>query len=96
MVYQGFCPQVVRRFDSPNDLYRDMLAIKALQQQYLPADTGFTFDIAHCRDGFDRANRAKPFARVCCGLFYYVGLTLFAWLVIERSLLVFGVRSHAV
>jgi hypothetical protein len=96
MLYQAFCPQVVRRFDSPNDLYRDMLAIKALQHQYLPTDTGFTFDISHCRDGFDRANRARPFARLCCGVLYCVGLALFAWLVIERSLLVFGIRPYAI
>jgi hypothetical protein len=92
MVYQAFCPQLMRRFDSPNDLYRDMLAIKALQQQYLPLDTAFTFDIAHCREGFDRANGAKPFARLFCGACYVAGLALFGWLVLERSLLVFGVR----
>lgn len=33
MIYQGYCPQIVRRFDSPNDLYRNMLEIKALQKQ---------------------------------------------------------------
>lgn len=90
MVYQGFCPQIIRRFDSPNDLYRDMLNIKALQSQYLTQDKGFEFNIAHCRERFRKANIANVAARVACGLFYGVGLVLVAWLVIERSLVVLG------
>jgi len=90
MILQGLCPQRIRRFDSPNDLYRDMLEIKALQQQYLPSDPGFEFDIAHCRDGFDRANFENWVARLVCGVLYVAGVILVLWVVMERSLAVFG------
>jgi hypothetical protein len=91
MVYQGFCPQIIKRFESPNDLYRDMLQIKALQAQYLPNDAGFDFDVAHCREGFTSANLANWGARLVCGLLYGVGIVIVIWIAIERSLVVLNV-----
>ncbi len=88
MVYQGSCPQIIRRFDSPNDLYRDLLQIKSLQAQYLPEETGFVFDIEHCRSNFTTLNISNPTARIACGFFYGTGLLLFIWLVVERSAIV--------
>lgn len=88
MLYQGFCPNIIKRFDSPNDLYRDMLEIKALQMQYLSEDTDFEFNIIHCREGFDKANNAHDVARLLASLFYYVGVFIFLWIIIERTKLV--------
>lgn len=88
MLYQGFCPQIIKRFESPNDLYRDMLQIKALQTQYLKEDAEFVFSIAHCRDGFDTANKANWGARLVCGLLYVTGIALVVWIAVERSLVV--------
>lgn len=93
MLYQGFCPQIIKRFESPNDLYRDMLQIKALQTQYLPADEGFKFDIDHCRDGFTSANLANRGARLMCGLLYVAGIALVVWIAIERSLVVLNLAG---
>lgn len=90
MIYQGSCPQIIRRFDSPNDLYRDLLQIKALQVQYLPEESSFVFSIEHCRSNFTTLNTSNPVARIICGLFYGGGLFLFGWLVLERSLIVLG------
>ena len=91
MIYQGYCPQIIRRFESPNDLYRDMLEIKALQHQYLPSDTGFTVGIAHCRMGFTDANHKYWFARLLCAVFYWSGVTLAVWVIAERTYTVFDV-----
>jgi hypothetical protein len=77
MIYQGWCPPIIKRFDSPNDLYRAMLEIKALQTQYRSTDTEFAFDIKHCREGFVERNYANGFARLVCTAFYFVGGGLF-------------------
>lgn len=95
MIYQGYCPQVIRRFDSPNDLYRDMLQIKALQKQYLQEDAGFSFDIDHCRKNFKRLDVSASWARILCGLLYGAGLLIFAWLVIERTLIVLDICTSS-
>lgn len=91
MIYQGFCPPLIKRFESPNDLYRDLLQIKALQVQYLPADAGFVFHIAHCRESFTDRNLANWGARLACALLYGSGVALVAWVVLERSLIVLGI-----
>ena len=90
MIYQGYCPQIIKRFESPNDLYRDLLEIKSLQSQYLPNDEGFSFDIAHCRSSYTSANHRYWFARLLCTLFYWSGIALVALVVIERSITVFN------
>lgn len=90
MIYQGYCPQIVRRFESPNDLYRDMLEIKALQHQYLSSDTGFTVGIEHCREGFTDANNRHWFARFLCAVFYWGGVMLAVWVIVERTYTVFS------
>lgn len=90
MIYQGYCPQVIKRFESPNDLYRDMLEIKALQSQYLPEDANFRFDINHCRDGYTLANHKNWFARLVCAVFYGLGVILVTWVIVERTVSVFN------
>lgn len=90
MIYQGFSPNIIKRFDSPNDLYRDMLEIKALQSKYLPNDEGFTFDIAHCREGFAKANNANYLARLISGILYLAGIVLVCWIAVERTAAVLG------
>lgn len=91
MVYQGFCPQVIKRFESPNDLYRDMLEIKVLQQHCLPNDSQFTFDITHCRDSFTTKNLSNWGARLVCGLLYVAGIIIVIWIAFERSLVVLNI-----
>jgi hypothetical protein len=93
MLYEGFCPQVIKRFESPNDLYKDMLAIKALQHQYLAGDSAFVFDIGHCRRGFKAANLRNWGARLACGVLYAAGLVIVLWVIVERSAIVLGVGA---
>jgi hypothetical protein len=88
MIYQACCPEIVKRFDSPNDLYRNLLEIKALQVQCLPNDPNFDFSIEHCRDNFKLATTEKWLARLVCAFFYGAGLSLLILLFIERSWLV--------
>ncbi len=88
MIFQGFCPQIIKRFESPNDMYRDMLEIKSLQTQYLPNDTNFSFDINHCREGFFDANHKFWFARLLVAIFYWVGVALVLWVFGERTVAV--------
>jgi hypothetical protein len=91
MLYQGYCPAIIKRFDSPNDLYREMLEIKSLQKQYLSEDTAFTFDILHCRRGFAESNVQHSPARVACWICYVGGASLFGIVVLIQSLRVVGV-----
>ena len=77
---------IIKRFDSPNDLYRDLLQIKALQVQHLPTDANFEFDIKHCRVNFRRKDLQYWFARILCGVFYVTGIGLFAAVIILQDL----------
>jgi hypothetical protein len=88
MIYQGYCPQMIKRFESPNDLYRDMLEIKSLQAKYLPDDTKFTFDITHCRNGYKTENYKYGLARLFCALFYWIGLIIILWVIVMRTIAV--------
>ena len=91
MIYQGFCPPVIKRFESPNDLYRAMLEIKALQQQHLPGDTDFQFSIAHCRQRFAENNIGSWGARLTCGVLYAGGLTIVLGVMWHHFLIVFDI-----
>jgi hypothetical protein len=91
MVFQGFCPTIIKRFDSPNDLYRDLLQIKALQVQYLSDDKTFDFGIKHCRDNFQHKDLQYWFARILCGGFYITGIGLFAVVIVIQALRVVGI-----
>jgi hypothetical protein len=91
MVFQGFCPSIIRRFDSPNDLYRDLLQIMALQVQCLPEDKNFDFHIKHCRENFQRKDFQYWFARILCGFFYTTGIALFAIVIVIQALRVVGI-----
>ncbi len=88
MLYQGFCPQIIKRFESPNDLYRGLLEIKSLQEQFLKNDQAFEFDIKHCRNSFKTSNLDKPIIRLVCWVLFMVGLVLALIIAIERSLVV--------
>lgn len=88
MIFQGYCPKIIKRFESPNDLYRDMLEIKSLQARYLSDDSGFEVSISHCRSGFTNANQRFWFARLLCACFYFVGVALAVWVIGERTLVV--------
>ena len=85
MIYQWRCPEIIKRFDSPNDLYRDMLEIKALQKQYLPVDTKFDFDIVHCRENFTNYNTLYPVARLICSVLYFDGIIFAAGIIFAGS-----------
>lgn len=88
MLYQGYCPQLIKRFESPNDLYRDMLKIKSLQSKYLPDDKGYEFDIKHCRESYETAKYMCGLARLFCALFYWIGIIIVLWVVVERTIAV--------
>lgn len=92
MLYQGFCPTIIKRFDSPNDLYRELLGIKELQLNFLPSDSErFTFDIEHCRKNFTKLNISNSFARWLCFLTYVIGAFLFGIVLIIQGLRVIGI-----
>jgi hypothetical protein len=92
MLYQGYCPEIIKRFESPNDLYRSLLEIKALQVQYIPSDHDkFDFSIEHCRQNFDIKNeKTSEIQLVICGFLYYIGGVLFALVILERTITVLG------
>jgi hypothetical protein len=91
MIYQGFCPPIIKRFDSPNDLYYALLKIKSLQVKVLNTDPGFVFDIEHCRTNFQRYNLESWFARLTSSLFYIAGGGLFLIVVGMQALRLVGI-----
>ena len=91
MIYQGWCPPIIKRFDSPNDLYHELLKIKALQSQYLTGDPGLKFSLDHCRKNFTEYNFLYPFARISCSWFYVCGGLLFLVVVALQVLRLFGI-----
>ncbi len=91
MIYQGWCPTIIKRFDSPNDLYREMLKIKALQSLFLPGDTHLNFDLNHCRDRFAEYDFQRPPARLACATCYGIGAALFLVVVALQALRLVGV-----
>lgn len=91
MIYQGWCPPIIKRFDSPNDLYHELLKIKALQSQYLPRDQEYDFDITHCRKNYQNYNYRYWFARSACGVFYLFGAFLFLVVVAMQTLRLFDI-----
>lgn len=92
MVYQGWCPNLIKRFDSPNDLYRQMLEIKALQVVNAPGDV-FEADLEHCQDGFNSASERHHNPRLVCQVLYYVSISLVTLIVLIRTIEVLPLPS---
>jgi hypothetical protein len=76
-VYDVFCPLLVKRFDSPNTLYKEMLQIKQLSSHLYPTDK-FDASLEHCRKAYIDSAAAKPiYGTICAALFLTSGVLFF-------------------
>jgi hypothetical protein len=87
LIYDIVCPNVVKRFESPNDLYMRMLEIKEKSVLLYPADN-FDSSINHCKIAYNRMSFEKPYWRMACSLLYLGSGCLFGVVLAYRLLVV--------
>jgi hypothetical protein len=83
--YSLFCPRLVRRFESANDLYERSLSIYERRQAAGLGEDGYEGDYEHVEKGYAKKNSLNPVKRGLCFAFYLVGAVLAVWLIWERS-----------
>lgn len=87
LIYDLFCPIVIKRFESPNDLYDKMLDITAKQKIHYPEDE-WNGSYEHSVSAYNKFNLSKPFFCHLSALLYFIGIVLLVYVVFERSWLV--------
>jgi multidrug efflux pump subunit AcrB len=87
VIYDVGCPAIIKRFESPNDLYERMLQIRELSQKLYPGD-GFEASLHHCKEAYKRASTKNRYLRVACGSSYWVSVVLFVVLFANRAYVV--------
>lgn len=87
LLYDTSCPAIVRRFDSPNDLYREMLAIKAMAVAAYPSDD-FQADLAHCKAAYAGAGHRAPVRRALTTVLFLLAATCTSLLLLNRTVTV--------
>lgn len=96
LVYDIWCPIIIKRFPSPNDLYARMLEIKKLALWIYP-DDDFKASLNHCKSAYETQSKSRWAARLACTLlflisgaaflvvFSYRGYVVFKWLFSAES-----------
>lgn len=75
-VYDVWCPVLIKRFSSPNDLYEKMLEIRKLSVELYPHDN-FKADFVHCENKLIKDTISKPILRWLCSLLFITSGILF-------------------
>jgi hypothetical protein len=83
LLYDIFCPVIVKRFDSPNTLYKEMLDIKLRSLLGEPNDK-FDSSLDHCRTAYHGFAVSKLVPGLTCAFFYVTALALFAFIFLDR------------
>jgi hypothetical protein len=94
LVFDVFCPAIIKRFGSPNDLYDRMLDIAAKQRQSYPEDV-WTGNLEHSWAAYGRENRSRRFVRVACGILFFIGFLLLLYVTVNRSIFVLKLFEKA-
>lgn len=87
LIYDIECPILIRRFESPNDLYLSMLTIRNLSVKLYP-DDNFDGSIDHCKRRYMQDSKSKPILRALCFVFYLSSAILFLLFFLNRSYIV--------
>lgn len=87
LLYDIFCPAILKRFNSPNDLYHKMLEIRALSKEQYPEDN-FEASLQHCKDAFSSAKAASPNWGRMTRLFFFLALAGYGAIFLKRTLMV--------
>jgi len=87
LIYDWQCPPVVKRFASPNDLYREMLEIASVQERVYPEDA-WDGSLEHTRKAYEDARQSKCPARAACTVLFAVSLAGWFYTIADRSIAV--------
>lgn len=87
LIFTLYCPNLIKRFDSANDMYLTHLTIHE-KRKNAQVDDDFTGDYDHCLKGFKKFDYKSPWLRLTCFIFFVLGFALLAWLIIDRSIVV--------
>lgn len=85
-IYDIFCPSIIKRFESPNDMFRDMIAIKKLSSSVFPRSDKFVADYGHAEAGWRAANQSRSSLAAVVFSMFCLSLSLFLYLIIARSI----------
>jgi len=88
LVYDIWCPTIVKRFASPNDLYAKMLEIRKVSVLLYPNDD-FDASLEHCKTAYDSQSRSRWFARWMCTILFVVSGLAFLVVFTYRGWVVF-------
>jgi hypothetical protein len=89
LVYDIRCPTIVKRFESPNDLYEKMLEVRARAVQLYPHDN-FDASLSHCKAAYSSASSSQPLSRWLCSCLFVTSGSAFAVVFGYRACVVFG------
>ena len=89
LVYDLFCPAIIKRFDSPNDMYHAMLKIADLSWNLYPEDS-FDGSLKHCVSAYESQSNTLPKWRRICAWFFVLGACLIGLAIAMRSVSVLG------
>ena len=88
LVYDIWCPIIIKRFPSPNDLYARMLEIKKLTLWLYPEDQ-FDASLAHCRSAYEAQSKSRWAARWVCTILFLISGAAFLVVFSYRAFVVF-------
>ncbi|MFQ1701689.1 hypothetical protein ACJ5NV_13965 [Loktanella agnita] len=83
LIYDIFCPVIVKRFASPNDMYFEMLKIKEKSASLYPQDK-FDACLEHCQKSYFHFSESSGRAGKICAILFLSSAFLFAVIVLER------------
>lgn len=84
LLYDIVCPEIVKRFASPNDLYEKMLEIKKLSDELYPEDN-FNASYEHCKNKYYSDSQSKQEMRFFCALMFWLSGIFFAVVILNRT-----------
>ena len=88
LVYDIWCPTIIKRFASPNDLYARMLEIKKLAFWLYPNDN-FDASLNHCIDSYTDHSQSRWAARWACTILFLASGVAFLVVFSYRAFVVF-------
>lgn len=95
LAYDIWCPTIVKRFASPNDLYARMLEIADLSRRLSSGDN-FDASLQHCKDAYGAAAQSRSIARWACTVFFLLSGAGFAAIFSYRTYVVFAAWLRSV
>lgn len=83
LFYDIGCPVIIKRFASPNDLYKDMLEIKSLSLQ-IYHDDEFDASLNHCKRAYTREAASRKILGILCGISFLIAALFFVFILFDR------------